>query len=119
MLDTVTPPRSPIPPPEDASWLFRVGKWFDVLMCVIFFPASNRTAPETVSHYAARSCRDGHKRWACTLCRILSIVVERDHCARTLADQSLSRVVFWRAAAAFLIPLILLHWLAVLAIHSF
>lgn len=115
MLDQAgVAPQAPVPAPGHASRLFRIGKTFDVLMCVILF---NGDGSETMSRYAGRRRAEG-AGWACPFCRLLAIVVEPHHCSRTLADQTFSRVAFWRAAAAFILPLILLHWLIVIVASS-
>ena len=40
---------------------------------------------DTVSVHAAHEQANG-RRWACVLCKWLSMTVERDHCTKTLAD---------------------------------
>lgn len=44
-------------------------------------------AGETVSQMAGLGQAAG-KPWACRLCRVLSIIVERDHCAKALSPDA-------------------------------
>lgn len=56
-------------------------------------------ADMTVSTHAALAARAG-KRWGCVLCAVLSVLVQHDHCEKTLTDAPLStfdclRAFFW------------------------
>jgi hypothetical protein len=66
------------------DYLKRLGLAIDQVQNVALF---NGSQTETVSHHAARAWRDG-KKWGCVVCRFLSIVVERNHCAKQLDPNS-------------------------------
>ncbi len=68
------------------SYAGRCGEELDRLLNVALLDGS---VGETVSHHAATAEKAG-KRWACLLCAWLSRTVEKDHCAKTLAGESIS-----------------------------
>ena len=49
-------------------------------------------------------------RWACALCRVLDVLVERDHCTKTLDPAEIELPAALRAGAALLALLGLLIW---------
>ena len=104
--------------------LFRAGYVLDRLLCVVVM---NGDGQETMSHLSARDAAAG-ATWACWMCSLLSVAVEADHCARTLAQGDTGKSAMWRAglamgaallAAGFLADLILrAAWaLALVGVH--
>jgi hypothetical protein len=66
-----------------------------------------------VSDHVARAAQDG-KRWACLFCKLLSITVQKDHCANTLAGHPMPWTVYPRAAAMFVLVLGTPAWIPML-----
>lgn len=97
-----------------AGWLQRVGLAIDELLNVLVF---NGRPDQTISLHAAISARGG-KRWACVLCRLLSLLVERDHCEKQFQPGPTPLTAALRAAtclAVLVLPFIgALHLLAML-----
>ena len=57
-------------------------------------------ANQTVSVRVALAARRGEK-WACWFCAVLSVLVQRGHCAAVLTPAPLPWWVYFRAALAF------------------
>ena len=95
------------PIPASPSRVFRAGKALDVMLCVVLFDGDGS---ETMSHYAARRRAEG-AGWACLFCRLLALLVERNHCAKALAPGDVSRVASVRAGLAMLLALAAADWL--------
>ena len=55
-----------------------------------------------ISSNTAQRRLDG-ARWACVLCRVLDVVVERDHCTKALGGQPTARPAAIRAGVALLL----------------
>lgn len=68
----------------ETAWLERFGRAIDRVLNVLLF---NGDDTATVSLHAALAERQG-KRWGCVVCRVLSELVQRDHCAITLDPNS-------------------------------
>lgn len=64
------------------SYFQRIGLAVDELFNVVWF---NGRPDQTISLHAALDQRKG-KRWACVLCRILDVLVERNHCANQFVE---------------------------------
>lgn len=73
---------------------------------------------QTLSMRAALGARAGIWRW-CVLCRLLDVLVQRNHCAETLGPSAVVPVsVYWRAglcfavatAAVIAVIVVLIHW---------
>lgn len=61
-----------------------------------------------ISMWWAKEARQG-KRWACIGCRLLSILVQKDHCEKQLAGKPMTTLSYLRAFACLLVPVILLQ----------
>lgn len=59
------------------SYIARVGFETDVWLNVVFYDGQQG---ETISQHAARD----HKWTGCVLCWLLGILIERNHCAKTI-----------------------------------
>lgn len=73
---------------------------------------------QTVSMRAALGARQGIWRW-CLFCRLLDVLVQRNHCAQTLDPNAVVPTsVYWRAALSFggaavlivVALVVLIHW---------
>lgn len=78
------------------NYFERCGQEFDVAVNVITGGQEN----ETVSYRCAVAARAG-KRWGCFMCRLLSWLVQRDHCADQFTAGPTKLFVFIRAGIAF------------------
>ncbi len=79
-----------------ARRLIALGFIEDELLNVVLFDGAYN---QTLSVHAAIAARQ-HKRWGCILCKMLSWMVQKDHCEKTLADKPMSffdclRAFFW------------------------
>ena len=79
-----------------AGRLIALGFIEDELLNVVAFDGKYN---QTLSVHAAIAARQ-HKRWGCILCKMLSWMVQKDHCEKTLADKPMSffdclRAFFW------------------------
>ena len=84
---------------------------YDRALAVLFFHA---LSGETVSTMAGRGQAAG-KPWACVFCKLLDIVVERGHCAKSITvDGTTNGLAAARAGIALLVgcfvPASLLCW---------
>ena len=88
----------------------RVGEALDIFLNVLLLRGR---AGQTISLHAAEDAP--RERWACWLCRWLSLTVERDHCAKTLAGESISErgglLAGGQLIVVFLLVTRLLWWL--------
>jgi hypothetical protein len=69
----------------EESYVWRCGEELDRFLNVTLLGGM---VGETISTHSAREASS--RRWACVMCRWLSFSVEKDHCAKTLAGQSIS-----------------------------
>lgn len=96
------------------SYLVRVGKSADCSLNVVIL---NGDPTETISHHTATAAKNG-ERWGCIGCRILSALVERDHCGKVLSGAPESSLALIRAGVAILAFLIGLDGIAHLALDA-
>lgn len=78
------------------AYIERCGIEFDVAVNVLF----GGQLSQTVSFRAALAQRAG-KTWGCVFCKILSVLVQRDHCADQFIPGSSTPATFIRAGLAF------------------
>lgn len=89
----------------EEGYIQRIGLAVDELLNVIWF--SGRP-DQTISVHAALEQRKG-TRWACVLCKILDVLVERDHCPKQFTEGPTGIVAGIRSILA-LIVLLLPFW---------
>ena len=70
------------------SYPYRCGEALDEGLNVVLF---NGDPHVTISEHAA-DAQHAKRRWGCVLCQWLSWTVERNHCAKTLAGTSMTRL---------------------------
>lgn len=93
----------------------RCGIEFDTAINVL----TGGDLDQTVSMRAALAQRAG-KTWGCAFCRVLSILVQRDHCADQFTDTQAPWFVYVRAGIAFAIPIAVVSMIARAVIcHAF
>jgi hypothetical protein len=86
----------------------RVGIAIDEALNVLFFDGQ---PDETISLHAADAQRAG-RRWGCVLCKILSVIVERDHCAKQFLPGTTAPTAALRAGIALAVlasPLFIIY----------
>lgn len=79
----------------------RVGVAEDEALNVIWLDGR---PDQTISLHAALEARKG-TRWACILCRILSVAIEKDHCEKQFTRAPTSTLAAIRAFLALLVLL--------------
>jgi hypothetical protein len=67
------------------AYLSNVGEGLDHFLNALLFFGSYK---ETISKHSARE--QDKKAWACVMCGWLGLTVEKDHCTKTLADETMS-----------------------------
>lgn len=85
----------------------QIGLMEDETLNTIYFDGR---ANQTLSLHAALAAKKG-KRWGCILCKILNILVEKDHCLNTLLNKPMSaldlvKAGFWITITLSFIPAI-------------
>jgi hypothetical protein len=88
-----------------------VGIAFDRLVNASFLAGDK---DETVSLHAALDARAG-RRWACVFCRVLSVLVQRNHCADQFLPGTSTPATFIRAGISFAAAFTIL-WLLIRSI---
>lgn len=94
-----------IPTTSDHSYPVRVGLAVDELLNVVFFDGEPY---ETISFHAAVAAQS-KKRWGCILCKVLDVVVEKNHCANQLTSGPSTPLTAFRAFLAIGAALWALH----------
>lgn len=91
-----------------AGRLIALGFIEDELLNVVAFDGKYN---QTLSVHAALAARKG-KKWGCILCKMLSWMVQKDHCEKTLTDEPIPffdciRAFFWISATFAILILVL------------
>jgi hypothetical protein len=87
-----------LPVTTDDNYPVRVGVAIDEMLNVIFF---NGQPYQTISGHAALAAQAGQP-WACLLCKILNVIVERDHCQKQFDSQPTKTLVAIRSVVALM-----------------
>jgi hypothetical protein len=66
-----------------STYVGRCGRELDIMMNVVLFDGENGI---TVSEHSAEAMEAG-KHWGCLMCKLLSALVQTDHCQDVLAGQ--------------------------------
>jgi hypothetical protein len=112
----MTDPIPVVPVVTTDTYPVRIGVAIDETLNVIFFDGQPE---QTISEHAAIAQREG-KKWGCIMCKILSFIVEQNHCAKQFTDKPTPALAAFRAMLAMsvlVLPLFGLYQLAVWVCH--
>jgi len=70
----------------EQTYVGRVGRELDVMMNVMLFCGASNV---TVSEHSAEAMQAG-KPWGCIMCKLLSTLVQKNHCELVLAGQPIT-----------------------------
>lgn len=90
----------------------RAPRWVnagDALDCLLNVLLLNGDKRQSISQNTAQRALQG-AGWACVLCRLLDVIVERDHCAKSLGPEPTSLPASIRSGIA-LVALCFALWL--------